>query len=63
MNDTTEAFLTDTLFEETRIHPHQQELLSLIQEQLLDDTNVYVQTHNTCVVTYTSSTLSDTSPI
>ena len=47
MNDTTEAFLTDTLFEEIQVHSHQQELMNLIQEQLLDDTNVYVQSHST----------------
>ena len=43
----TEQTLLNRLIEEIRIHPHQQELLSLMQEQLLDDTSVYVQTHNT----------------
>ena len=47
MNDTTEAFLADTLFEEIRIHPHQDELISLMDAQLMEDTNVYVQSHST----------------
>ena len=43
----TEQFLIDTLFEEIRIHPHKQELINLMDAQLMEDTNVYVQTHST----------------
>lgn len=43
----TEQFLIDTLFEEIWIHPHQDELISLMNAQLMDDTCVYVQTHST----------------
>ena len=43
----TEQFLIDTLYEEIRIHPHKQELINLMDAQLMEDTNVYVQTHST----------------
>lgn len=43
----TEQFLIDTLYEEIRIHPHKDELINLMDAQLMEDTNVYVQTHST----------------
>ena len=43
----TEQFLIDTLYEEIWIHPHKQELINLMDAQLMEDTNVYVQTHST----------------
>ena len=43
----TEQFLIDTLYEEIRIHPHQDELISLMDAQLMEDTNVYAQSHST----------------
>lgn len=33
----TEQTLLDRLIEEIRTHPHQQELLELMQDQLVDD--------------------------
>ena len=43
----TEQFLIDTLYEEIWIHPHKKELINLMDAQLMEDTNVYVQTHST----------------
>ena len=36
----TYEFLCDSLTEEVSIHPHRDELLTLMEEQLLDDTNL-----------------------
>lgn len=43
MSESTFDYLTDALIGEIALHPHQEELLSIMQEQLIDDTNVYVQ--------------------
>ena len=43
MSETTFEYLTDVLIGEIALHPHQEELLSIMQEQLIDDTNVYNQ--------------------
>ncbi len=37
----TYEFLCDTLTEEVATHPHREELLQLMHDQLLDDTNLY----------------------
>ena len=42
-----EQFLIDTLYEEIWIPPHKQELINLMDAQLMEDTNVYVQSHST----------------
>ena len=47
MSESTFDYLTDALIGWIALHPHQEELLSIMQEQLIDDTNVYVQTHST----------------
>jgi hypothetical protein len=40
MTEATYNFLLDTLIEEIKMHPHRDELLQLMQEQITDDTLV-----------------------
>jgi hypothetical protein len=37
MTESTYTFLVDTLIEEINMHPHRDELIKLMEEQLLDD--------------------------
>ena len=46
MSESTFDYLTWSLIGEIAMHPHQEELLMIMQDQLMDDTSVYVQTHN-----------------
>ena len=38
MNQATWNFRLDTLIEEINMHPHREELLKLLREQVVDDT-------------------------
>jgi hypothetical protein len=40
MTEATYNYLLDTLIEEVNMHPHREELLKLVAEQLNDDTFV-----------------------
>jgi hypothetical protein len=40
MTEATYNFLLDTLIEEIKMHPHRDELLQLMEDQLTDDTFV-----------------------
>ena len=43
MTEATFNFLVDTLIEEIKMHPYQDELLELIADQLTDDTFTITQ--------------------
>tara|TARA_R100001224_G_scaffold112474_1_gene95018 strand:- start:948 stop:1091 length:144 start_codon:yes stop_codon:yes gene_type:complete len=45
MSESTFDYLTWSLIGEIALHPHQEELLKIMEEQLLDDISVFAQNH------------------